>query len=548
MTEHALTRACSRLTPLLGMEPPELTLGAERTLSDRLWIWGVLGGKEVGKSTLINTIVGATIVDAGNDGGEGTRIATVHAHDDDIDDARARLAAHHGPDAVHLAGGSRVRHLALVDLPDFDSSYRDHAALVHDLAPSLDGIIWVTTPKKIADVRAVEEIRRLLQSRHNFVYVVNKGDWLIERTGEVESLDRLRRQLRRQAEAAGETEPDARAFVISAKGTTGAGADLLESDLARLRALLTSPPENASSRKERNVEQANRLMAARILEHYGVEDARRRLDLAIDRIDDASTRALSAAFAGRLLHRLIDDRAASDEWTSDLFRARIGHWSLVGAIAWPMATLGRLLARLRATQPDPFRVDALDLRSRIEQICQAMQAPLAPVLERIDLDPPEPELLEHQFRADSIEAASLLRAQAFERVRGRGPTVVGRFIRRVVPLLVLLWFPLLQPLLATGLQLIDDPLSLQTLQRLVESLAPSSVLAGLGASVVILALIAGVVYAGAVRDAGRAVTWLRGSGDAELLESLCTTLSSRIQEPLIAIREELDQVVGMLER
>ncbi|MCA9298109.1 MAG: 50S ribosome-binding GTPase, partial [Phycisphaerales bacterium] len=223
MNERTLTVACERLTARLGIEAPDLSLGAERALADRLWIWGVLGGKEVGKSTLINAIAGASVVDSGNDGGEGTRHATAFAHPDDADAVRARLRE------VEVVATSTTERLALVDLPDFDSNFRDHAALVHAISPALDGIIWVTTPKKIADVRAVEEVRRLLQSRTNFLYVVNKGDWLLERTKRVESLDRLRSQLEQQARASGEDDPTELAFIISARGVE-VGGDLAPGD------------------------------------------------------------------------------------------------------------------------------------------------------------------------------------------------------------------------------------------------------------------------------------------------------------------------------
>ena len=47
------------------------------------------------------------------------------------------------------------------------------------MAGRLDGIIWVTTPKKVGDLRGVREIRRVLKARTNFAYVVNKMDWLL---------------------------------------------------------------------------------------------------------------------------------------------------------------------------------------------------------------------------------------------------------------------------------------------------------------------------------------------------------------------------------
>ena len=64
-----------------------------------------------------------------------------------------------------------MRGLALVDLPDFDSLFSNHVDTVRDIASRLDGIIWVTTPKKVGDLRAINEVHRVLKARTNFTYV-----------------------------------------------------------------------------------------------------------------------------------------------------------------------------------------------------------------------------------------------------------------------------------------------------------------------------------------------------------------------------------------
>jgi GTPase SAR1 family protein len=161
-SESVLARANQRLARLTGIAPAPLATGGGQALADTLWIWGIVGGKDVGKSTLINALAGGDVVDRGVDVGAGTDAPSAYLHARDRVAAEQRFA---GQAVRYVADApAGLRGLVLVDLPDFDSLFAEHLARVRDIVHALDGIIWVTTPKKIGDLRAIEEIQRMLKA------------------------------------------------------------------------------------------------------------------------------------------------------------------------------------------------------------------------------------------------------------------------------------------------------------------------------------------------------------------------------------------------
>lgn len=67
--------------------------------------------------------------------------------------------------------------VALVDLPDMDSVALWHRALVENLLPNVDAVIWVLDPEKYRDRELHEEfLEPLSRHRDQFMFVLNKID------------------------------------------------------------------------------------------------------------------------------------------------------------------------------------------------------------------------------------------------------------------------------------------------------------------------------------------------------------------------------------
>jgi len=171
----------SELARHFHCEPLDLSLGADRAMADELVICGILGGKDVGKTTIINTLATTRISDDSTEVGRGTQRPLAYVHRDVADIATARLKATAAGMDVDIVTHTAdpIRNAVLLDLPDFDSEFCEHLEIVRRVAPLLDRILWVQTPRKIGDRAWVEMFRRVIKDPGNVSCVLNKFDELL---------------------------------------------------------------------------------------------------------------------------------------------------------------------------------------------------------------------------------------------------------------------------------------------------------------------------------------------------------------------------------
>ncbi len=588
--EAALAAANRRLARALQRSPLPLTAGAAQTLRDPLWVWGVLGGKDVGKSSLINALAGGEVAEPSATVGEGTYRPAVYLSAQDEAALRSRLGGVPELAVVYRSGGPQsLRGLALVDLPDFDSLFEHHVDQVRRIAGVLDGIIWVTTPKKVADLRAIREIRGVLKDRTNFIYVVNKIDWLLAQSEQPpeQALARLRGALQAQIRASGESNGAARTFLISARyrdsgaivqaigrsrnipdGTVGpelaAAAVHLQREFEALRQVLTTAPSGSdvSAGKHANLNYQVGHQARQVLEHFQPQRTIQRLEheLGDGRSAELVHRSFPAGYCRQLLGRLNSEKELLVEWTAALVRRRMAYWPMVGVVALPVVLIMALVQGLRAYLPgsairvpdDPFRSDGLALEDRIDAILDGLRRAWSRAVQGAALRLPDSDPVAHQFRQDARALASNRRESCIAAAMQRRPTWIGRAVRWILPVAILLWFPVVQPLLAVLLAAAGGDSTKMGPWLLVETLSAGQVLSGLVVALLILALIAGGVYARALRDALAAVDRLAaadpGDDPVDLLESLLATVSDPIatfREELVAAEQDLRGLAGL---
>jgi len=463
------------IVALTGAAPPDWSADDAPTLRadvpSELYLIGMIGGKDVGKSSLVNALLGENIAAVSNHG-EGTSRALAYVHDADALAARALLedSAAGGFDLVQH-GIDEARGRVLLDLPDVDSVWDDHLDLTRRMLRNMLFPVWVQSIEKYADAATLELLARVAEgnSPQNFVFVLTKVDQLARRHG-AEAVEELKADFAlRVGRACGiETRP----AVYGVDSVSRQGFDL-----AALRATLLQRRTSQSISDARGLaerQQANTL----------------RRWLAQQRIDEqlaAAQRALAEAesmLASRVVDPLLERQAAlpiSPAMIEPTVRARIGYWPIVSAID---AALGPALAVFRA-RTEPWAGQSIGGR----QVAQHVRGVFA------DLSQRQPRLVElysqnKLWEADVAQRAAGVLEDRLEIAaeshraallkRAARPSFVTRIAAYVLTVGAALWFPIVQPVLEIVLQQDIRQFTTAMLLKIVQLLGASYLISSIG--------------------------------------------------------------------
>jgi hypothetical protein len=141
------------------------------------YVVALVGGTGVGKSSLLNALAGTDVSRASVRRPTTDRpVAWLPASSAG---ELAQLLDWLGiaPDDVHPAEDSELGRVAVLDLPDLDSTSPNHRERVEAILPRVDAVVWVTDPEKYGDAVLHDEfLARWLPRLARQIVVVNKGD------------------------------------------------------------------------------------------------------------------------------------------------------------------------------------------------------------------------------------------------------------------------------------------------------------------------------------------------------------------------------------
>jgi hypothetical protein len=557
-----LERINSELAVLFGREPVKLSGGADESRADPLVMCGLLGGKDVGKSTLINTLAGQEISVDREEVGAGTSRPLVYVHQDMVAAAGARLdKLGGGLDLRFFAHtADAIRNIVLVDLPDFDSDFMRHQAIVQAVVPHLDRVVWVATPRKIGDRAWVAFARDVVKADMNVYFVLNKCDELLadeegwpvpgDAAGaerEAEQFHRRERQWAQRvlAEAGHELAPD-RMFLLAAKypepaaflDRVGAiwddpawhryGSDqpvvaaigrLLAAEVERLRAGVLGPldADEVAEVKERNLREQVRRNALRITQAYEIDHWLGQLERATDReyrqvvLNDAFGPDYCRSVAVALLRTRRTDVELADE----VMDARAGQWPVLRVVYWLSRWLIRRVGRTLSGpgwltggsagggMEDWFRFRGRDLTDRVESLIDRLRTEQSAVVRQLQLRERLPEAAELAGHVES-DLAELPRKGDDDLIDRLTSNYRPGWTGRLFVWGVLLWFPFIQPvaeglleMMAAGIQVTGW---LHGLYRVVWALGATQLLKGFALVACIYVACLAAIYARCVRD------------------------------------------------
>src|SRR5687768_16307925 len=174
----------AELPHVLDGDSPVLRDEALKNFGERAddppYLVGLIGGKEVGKSALVNALVGERITDS-TSYGPGTEIAVAYVHHAQVP-AIKPLLDREAPGRYKIVVHSieHLRRQVLLDLPDIDSQFESHLELTRKMLRHMLFPIWIQSVEKYADQQPQKLLAAVAAGNDpaNFLFVLNKADQL----------------------------------------------------------------------------------------------------------------------------------------------------------------------------------------------------------------------------------------------------------------------------------------------------------------------------------------------------------------------------------
>jgi GTPase Era involved in 16S rRNA processing len=440
---------------LTGSPGPELFQDDSPALADAgdgaIYLVGLIGGKEVGKSALVNALAGQQITEETSHG-PGTEMAIAYVHRTRQAEAQALLQREvPGQFRVVPHDVQRLGAQVLVDLPDIDSRFTDHLQITRRMLRHMLFPIWVQSVEKYADIQPQNLLAKVAAGNDpgNFLFCLNKADQLSPQ----QSAELREDYARRIARVLSLPAPP-RVFMISARRPEA--FDLPE--LSRLLSRERSPDALADSRKL-----ASRQRTRTLLKWLDKQDLPGRA-ARLARLEDEAGDLLNARVGGPLVEsvvpKMLDDPAYRRVMTDGVFLRRVARWPIVNIIHTLLLPL-RFVIRENAA-PNSFfggeeaLVDA-HLKIAAAPVASAVQSafaqlnqshPAIPALysTRKLWEPMDAQASEARLRRELIDTLRGQREMVLERLTGRAG-VIAPIFRVLVTVGALLWFPFIQPVL-----------------------------------------------------------------------------------------------------
>src|SRR5918992_1507677 len=324
---------------------------------DGFYLVGIIGGKDVGKSALVNALAGRNIT-AITSHGPGTEIAIAYCHASQ-EQALRELLDREVPGKFRIVthDAADLRRQVLLDLPDIDSHYESHVAVTRAMLRHMLYPVWVQSVEKYADMQPQQMLEKVAAGNdaRNFVFCMNKLDQMLPRpkAGAAPTLPKEAEELRadfasRIARATGLEAPPP-VFLISARHPD-------RYDLPRLHRLLNRQKKGEEVRKAKEMaaRQQDRSLLE-WLEEQNLTERAERLGRLRREAEDTAAERVAVPLGEKTIPRIADDPANRHALTEEILAERVARWPLVSLVHLVLAPLFALMRTMVAKHAAPLQ-------------------------------------------------------------------------------------------------------------------------------------------------------------------------------------------------
>lgn len=442
------------------MLEPDSPVLADDLLSEQagdFYLVGIIGGKNVGKSALVNALVGRDIT-LRTSTGRGTDRVIAYAHQVQESPLR-RLLEREVPGQFEIVVHEEpalVRQV-LLDLPDFDSHYTAHLDITRRMLRHMLFPVWLQSIEKYADRQPRELLQKVTAGNdpRNFIFCLNKVDQL-EAAGEWSAAEEIRRDFAERLQQTLDLSDAPRVWMIS-----GLRRDAFE--LPDLRDVLMQQRSEAVVSESR--QRAVRRQASSLVRWIDGQQLPERFDR-LRRLEEQAHEELTARVAAPIVETTVAGIVRDPGWAAsvsdDTMRRRVARWPVLSVLHLLLEPLlaalrGRVIptsATLQASGADVVGRHLGNLPTSLSMLVQGTFAQLQ------QSSPLMSQLYASQRLWDTMSAdqqAGSLRARLVAVLETRAEAVRQRFTQEDHPLRsaarflvtigAALWFVALQPVL-----------------------------------------------------------------------------------------------------
>jgi hypothetical protein len=437
--------------PLMEENFPGLT---DDSVNGGMYLVGLIGGKDVGKSALVNALVGKTIT-ASTDHGPGTEGVIAYAHVDRKSEL-AKLLEEQMPGNFSIVTHRQdeLRDQVLLDLPDIDSRFSEHVQITRKMLRHTLFPLWIQSVEKYADAQPQNLLAQVAAGNdpRNFLFCLNKVDQL--GGGREAAADALRADYAGRIAKVLSLASEPEVMLISAIRPG-------EWDLPALAKLLSRQKSTGDVADSRRLAQRRRQNS--LVDWLVAQDLPGRAQR-LGRIEEEASELLSqrvgVPIVEEVVPEIVDDAAYRTVMMEGVFDRRVARWPVVNILHAALSPVLMVVRENTAAGSGLGGAEALvdgHLSGLEPGVAARVQSTFAQLHQT---NPTIGDLYGRRKLWESMDAqaaAASLRGQLIETVHRQrqaileklsgGEGIVAPLVRVILTVGAILWFPIVQPIL-----------------------------------------------------------------------------------------------------